>query len=281
MMDKYYHHAGLKLHYLDWGGGGEAILFLHGTTGNAHHWDFCARRLQENFRVLALDFRGHGDSDKPASGYRKEDYLADVTALIRELELKRVSLVGYSLGALVSLACAAQNPDLVRAVLVDPSIGTPPGIIAHYQRMAAAAPLSFSDREDIHTYFYKKYGRDVDLTLLEEYIKWGFLPDTPMPGQWSWKHSRQAAVETFATRVEDNHLYLPHISCPTLFIRAQNSQMFSPAAWNNLQEMGKGNFLFAEVPDADHGLILQRPDVVADLICNFLLDVHAPSRHRQ
>ena len=126
MMDKYYHQAGLRIHYLDWGGGKEAVLFLHGTTGNAHHWDFCARRLQGGFRVLSLDFRGHGDSSKPLSGYRKEDYLADVTALIEALDLKQVSLVGYSLGALVSIAYAAKHPDQIRcAVLVDPSIGTP------------------------------------------------------------------------------------------------------------------------------------------------------------
>jgi len=276
LLDKYYYHAGLRLHYLDWGGGGEAVLFLHGTTGNAHHWDFCARKLQGVFRVLALDFRGHGDSDKPASGYRKEDYLADVTALMGELGQKEVSLVGYSLGALVSIAWAAQNPDQVRcAVLVDPSLGTPPGVIAHYQRMAAAAPPSFSSREEIRTYFYTKYDRNIDPDLLEEYIKWGFFPDTPAPGHWSWKHSRQAAVETFATRVEDNHLYLPHLTCPTLFIRARESQMFSPAAWDALQEMGKGNFFFAEIPGADHGIMLQRPGAVADLICNFLQEVHA------
>ncbi|HHW92334.1 MAG TPA: alpha/beta hydrolase [Firmicutes bacterium] len=279
MVDKYYHQAGLRIHYLDWGGGKEAVLFLHGTTGNAHHWDFCARRLQGGFRVLSLDFRGHGDSSKPLSGYRKEDYLADVTALIEALDLKQVSLVGYSLGALVSIAYAAKHPDQIRcAVLVDPSIGTPPQVLAQYQRLAATAPPSFSSREDIRTYFYRKYGRSIDPDLLEEYIDTGLSPDTPKPGHWSWKHSRQAAVETFATRVEDNHLYLHHITCPTLFIRARESQMFSPKAWSALQEMGKGNFFFAEVPEADHGIMLQRPDVVADLICNFLLHVPAISR---
>src|SRR5213593_2257751 len=60
---------GVRLHYLDWGGKGETILFLHGLGDSAHIFDDIAPKFSDHFRVLALTRRGHGLSDKPQTGY--------------------------------------------------------------------------------------------------------------------------------------------------------------------------------------------------------------------
>src|SRR5689334_12563787 len=60
---------GVRLHYLDWGGAGETLLFLHGMGGTAHFYDDFAPRFTNQFRVLGLTRRGHGESEMPENGY--------------------------------------------------------------------------------------------------------------------------------------------------------------------------------------------------------------------
>lgn len=68
---------GVKLHYLDWGGKGEALLFLHGLGDSAHIFDDIAPKFTDHFRVLALTRRGHGQSDKPGIGYETRMLVED------------------------------------------------------------------------------------------------------------------------------------------------------------------------------------------------------------
>lgn len=89
---------GVKLHYLDWGGKGEALLFIHGDGGNAHTFDEMAPKFADRFRVLGLTRRGGGQSDKPETGYDTDTLVEDVRHFLDALKIKRVNLVGYSAG---------------------------------------------------------------------------------------------------------------------------------------------------------------------------------------
>ena len=81
----------------------------------------CSRLIPSpDFRVLAMDLRGRGHSDKPASGYSVEQHCRDILAIIDDLKLKRPLIMGHSLGAFIALAFAATYPDRVdRVILVD------------------------------------------------------------------------------------------------------------------------------------------------------------------
>src|SRR5262245_62675297 len=70
---------GLRLHYLDWGNdAAPPMLLLHGFSGHAHTWDAFARAMRSRYRVLALDQRGHGDSDRARNGaYTVDDHVGD------------------------------------------------------------------------------------------------------------------------------------------------------------------------------------------------------------
>ncbi len=111
---------GLRFHYRDWGGRGQPLLLLHGLASNSRIWDLAAPHLTSRFRVLALDQRGHGLSDKPDDGYDFQSITGDLQALIQALGLERPGLVGHSWGANVALQFAADQPDAVSwLVLVD------------------------------------------------------------------------------------------------------------------------------------------------------------------
>src|SRR5580700_6414376 len=115
--------AGQRLHYLDWGQPGRPIVvLLHGFNQTCHSWDELAGRLQaEGFRVIALDQRGHGDSDRAVGGdYSREVMADDPVRLAESLGIARFVVVGMSMGAVHAVLTAVRHPRLVDAlVLVD------------------------------------------------------------------------------------------------------------------------------------------------------------------
>lgn len=111
---------GLKFHALDWGGRGEWLVLLHGLASQAHIWDLVAPLLTSSFRVIALDQRGHGLSDKPATGYDFASITHDLDELLAALAIDRATLIGHSWGGNVAVQYAVDQPQRVSGlVLVD------------------------------------------------------------------------------------------------------------------------------------------------------------------
>ena len=112
---------GVTLHARDWGGGGRAVVLLHGLASNARIWDGVAPRLVgAGLRVVAVDLRGHGDSDQPGEGYDFETVGRDLSAALAALGIQRPVLAGHSWGANVGLQFAADRPgSLAGLALVD------------------------------------------------------------------------------------------------------------------------------------------------------------------
>jgi pimeloyl-ACP methyl ester carboxylesterase len=99
------------------------VLVLHGIFESWRSLAGFAAELATDRTVLCLDLRGHGDSDRPAAGYRFADYAADVVALLDDLGEPEVDLLGHSLGANVALFAAAARPAaLGRIVVIDPPV---------------------------------------------------------------------------------------------------------------------------------------------------------------
>ena len=94
--DKFVQVDGLRLHYRDFSGEGKpALLFRHGLTGNAHCFDHVAPEFVNTHHVLALDFRGHGDSEWHSDGdYAFQRQLSDTIAFLEMLGVSKVSLSG-------------------------------------------------------------------------------------------------------------------------------------------------------------------------------------------
>jgi len=91
---------GIRLHYLDWGGSGPALLFLAGLGTTAHIFDQFAPRFVDKFHVLALTRRGHGESDYPDTGYDLNTLIEDIRQFLDALQIDRVILVGHSMAGI-------------------------------------------------------------------------------------------------------------------------------------------------------------------------------------
>ena len=91
---------GIKLHYLEWGELGQPdLLLVHGWTSFAGSWSAVAEYFCGRFHIIAPDLRGHGDSDKPQTGYHLRDFAEDIRRLIQNLGLRKPAYVGHSWAA--------------------------------------------------------------------------------------------------------------------------------------------------------------------------------------
>jgi pimeloyl-ACP methyl ester carboxylesterase len=124
----YYSHR-LKLHFWDWGNNGKPNLILvHGGMDHARSWDRVAEAFMDDFRVLAPDLRGHGDSSWAlGSMYSIAEYVLDLSALADIVGRFPLYLVGHSLGAAIVLQYAGIFPDRVKKVVAIEGIAPPPG----------------------------------------------------------------------------------------------------------------------------------------------------------
>jgi pimeloyl-ACP methyl ester carboxylesterase len=99
-------------------GPGKPVVCVHGLTANCRCWDVVAAGLAPAHAVLAMDLRGRGLSDKPASGYSLPQHVRDIAFLLDDLGLEKVVLMGHSLGAYISIYFAAQHPAQVDKVIL-------------------------------------------------------------------------------------------------------------------------------------------------------------------
>lgn len=118
-MDKFAWVNNIKLHYVEHPGGDPPLVLMPGLTANAHAFDGLVRGgLSPRFRVLALDLRGRGLSEKPETGYSLAEHADDVLDLLDTLGLGQVVLGGHSFGGLLTFYMAAKYPERVSKLII-------------------------------------------------------------------------------------------------------------------------------------------------------------------
>ncbi len=111
---------GVDINLAVWEGAGLPILCIHGITANCRCWDVLAAALAPKYRLIAMDLRGRGRSDKPSRGYSLDHHLRDIHSVFDDLGMDQAAVMGHSLGAFIALAFGAQYPDRVdRLILID------------------------------------------------------------------------------------------------------------------------------------------------------------------
>ncbi len=115
------HHSvrarGLEFHYAEAGSGDDVVLCLHGWPQHWYEWRHLMPALADRHRVIALDLRGYGWSEAPESGYEKENMADDVLAVLDELGLERVKLVGHDWGGWIGFLLALREPERIERYL--------------------------------------------------------------------------------------------------------------------------------------------------------------------
>ena len=122
---------GVRLHYLDWGGTGDGLLFLHGLGDSPHAYDEIAPEFGDQFRVIAYARRAHGRSSGSEGPFDIPTLVEDLRGVLDSLGIQRTALVGWSLGGLEATEFAARYPERVTGVIIldaynwtDPSVAT-------------------------------------------------------------------------------------------------------------------------------------------------------------
>jgi pimeloyl-ACP methyl ester carboxylesterase len=103
---------------------GEAIIFLHFSGANLIMWQRIVPYFEDHYRLILVDLRGHGKSDKPETGYHMDEMARDIMGIIHHLKLERVHIVGSSLGAEVGLSLAANYPEKVISLVCDGALSS-------------------------------------------------------------------------------------------------------------------------------------------------------------
>jgi len=133
-------HKGIELAYEDRGAGKPAFVFVHGWTCDRSFFAPQAEHFALRHRVVSVDLRGHGESDKPQGPYPVTAYADDIAYVIEQLGLGKTVAVGHSMGGIAVLQLAAAHPDRVAAIImVDPApFVFPPEFRAGLESMVAA-----------------------------------------------------------------------------------------------------------------------------------------------
>jgi len=188
--DKYILSDGLRIHYLDWAEPGDEdkqpLLLLHGIGRTAHNYDHLVPHFAPHYRVIAADLRGHGDSDWHADGaYLVEDYVRDIEALIAELGLTNMVLMGQSTGGRVVQVIAGKQPGRVAAAIVE-DVGPerPKEVSDRRNKRMSAEQDGWATPEEVLASIKPKYPLTSD-ALLRHFVQTGTRqrPD----GRWIWK----------------------------------------------------------------------------------------------
>lgn len=221
---------GMRFHFLDWGRAGRTpALFLHGGGQTARTWDLCCLALREQLHCLALDQRGHGDSEWSYEfRYAPEAHAEDFAALLDHLGVARAVLIGMSMGCMNGLCFAARWPERVAAfVAVDagPWIQMDGGRrISEFVRDAEAASTLEARVEAALRFNPRRDARLLRQSLLHNLRA---LPE----GTLTWKTDRRRPVdfELMRARLEALRAELSRITCPTLILRGAESDVFRDA----------------------------------------------------
>jgi pimeloyl-ACP methyl ester carboxylesterase len=104
---------------------GPPVILIHGYTDNARDWVPLIPYLSKKFRLIAVDIRGHGRSDKPECCYARVDFAYDIKLLLDVLHIAKADVVGHSLGSMITQVLAEEWPDRVRKVVLISSTGGP------------------------------------------------------------------------------------------------------------------------------------------------------------
>jgi len=222
--DRFVIANGLNLHYLDWGNAdAPPMLLLHGLCGNAHYWDFFARSMKNDYHILALDQRGHGDSSWTRS-YSPRDYVLDLEAFVTALELDNIVLIGHSMGGINAIIYAARHPEQIsQLAIID--IG-PEIAAAGIERMGkerASEPEAFNSEEEAVEYM-KKLGPRHSEVFIRLQARYAFKRDDK--GKLTFKYDRTL----HSTELQSPQWlweYLKQVICPTLLLHGMESDILS------------------------------------------------------
>jgi len=255
--DRFVNANGLRLHYIDYGNDGAPwVVCVHGLTGNAHNFDALAPHLAAKYHVISVDVRGRGESQwGPPTEYLNQNYVTDLAKMLEGLGVGRASLIGTSMGGIISMMYAGGWPERVERLLINdigPEID--PAGAARIASYVGEAPERFKDIGEVVKYYKKNYPLMAKLEdgVVADQVKWSVKPGTD--GALSWKMDpnvrRPLRGGTAQQRFD---LWVPYarIACRILIIRGADSDVLDRGTASRMCKVLK-RAKVVEVPGVGH-----------------------------
>jgi pimeloyl-ACP methyl ester carboxylesterase len=264
---------GLRFHYLDWGGEARRVLLLlHGLTSNVHAWAPFVERgfiAPDEYRILALDQRGHGDTDH-SRDYTIGAFASDIHSFARRLGLEEYNLMGHSMGARNAMAYAGDHWDsLRRLVLVDfgPEMARQGAV--EVKTRVTQRPAGFRTIDQAVSFM-----REMTPDRSEEELRYGAEHALRLnyAGRLVWKHDQELQWISGAfglTEVPYLWQQLARIQCPTLVVRGETSNVLDREGVERmLAALPAGKAV--EIAGASHAVPQDRPVEFWNAVHEFL-----------
>jgi len=247
---------GLRLNFLEWGTSGRPVLcFLHGGSAHAHWFDLVAPAFVDRFHVIALDQRGHGESDwaKPPA-YATENFAADLLGVIDALGGRRIALIGHSMGGHNAMSFSAWHPDRVSAlVVVDARPAIPTDRLDRLRRRGERTLRPYPTLEAAAQSFRLLPRETVADPAFLAHL--GAAGVVERDGAWVYRFD---PASNSGRRPVDAWSLLDRIAAPTLIARGELSPVLPRVMAEKLRAAIRSATL-AEIPASYHHLVLDNP----------------------
>jgi len=256
-------------------GAGPTLLLVHATGFHGLVWEPWVPRLAERSRVITLDQRGHGDSEKPPSGYDWTGFGADILAVVDAADASGAAGVGHSAGAAALIHAEAARPGTFRKlVLMDPVLISPDmraiaDVVENPMAEAARRRRAIWDSRE------EMAARLRDGTPLAEwrddflraYVDGGTIPTED--GRFVLKCPPEIEAQVYeGSGRHDGYEKLSRLTCPVLFMAGERSHMWaSPRRDEAAAQLRHGELA---VIDGGHFFPMENPDATLDAVLDFL-----------
>jgi pimeloyl-ACP methyl ester carboxylesterase len=255
----------LQLHdirlYYEVAGQGDPVVFIHGLGSSARDWEYQVPFFAPRYRVVVFDVRGHGRSDKPPGPYSVPLFAQDAAALIRALEAAPAHVVGISMGGMIALQLAVDEPALVRSLVV---VNSGPELVVRtfrerlmiLQRFLIVRLLGMRKMGEVLS--QRLFPRPDQAPLRQMFVE-RWAENDPR----AYREAMRALVGwSVADRLGD-------IRCPTLVIASD--QDYTPVSAKEAYVARMLNARLVVIPDAHHAVTVERPEEFNQALLDFLM----------
>jgi pimeloyl-ACP methyl ester carboxylesterase len=279
---RYFIHDGLRMHYWEWGDPQEeTYVFVHGARDQGRSWEHFLEALRKRGvpikHAVAIDLRGHGDSEWPSTsrGYQHEDFLTDLAGLLKHLDKDSSTIIGHSLGGSMCLLYAGTFPERVKKLVLLESLG----------------PFARADDEVPDILAERLRGRDyVEIPFPHESLEaaaraiqktFPLIPDNAAlhmarygagfkGGRYRWKHDPVLRYRTTTAMSEGQiEAFIRRLQCPILFVYGTESGFMKSVRGHRASLFP--NARIVPIEGAGHHIPHEKPDELAEVVVPFLV----------
>jgi 3-oxoadipate enol-lactonase len=255
----HFEHDGCSLHYEEYGQG-KPLLLLHGLGSSCRDWEYQIPVFATHYRVIVMDMRGHGRSDRPRERYSIPGFAGDVEALIEHLNLGPVHVVGLSMGGMIGFQLAVDQPHLLESLCI----------------VNSAPQVKIQSADDAWQYAKRWIlARLLSMETLGKAIGRNLFPKPEqdelrrkIASRWA-ENDKRAYLASFDAIVGWGVQHkLSRITCPTLIISADRD--YTPVSLKEAYVKLIPNAQLVVINDSRHATPLDQPQVFNQAVLEFI-----------